>query len=86
MKTRIYAAPAVEGLNKIKYTTKFDHILCDICSVNQIIGPCLVFYLSTPDQSKSGSACHMTRSANHHQLVFKSGGGIRDLGQKVFNW
>ena len=81
MKTRIYAAPAVEGLNKIKYTTKFDHILCDICSGNQIIGPCLVFY-----QSKSGFVCHMTRSANHHQLVFKLGGGIRDLGQKVFNW
>ena len=23
---------------------------------------------STPDQSKSGSACHMTRSANHRRL------------------
>ena len=44
--------------------------------------PSVKVLYSTPDQSKSGSACHMSKSAitTVIQLLFKLGGRIRDLG------
>ena len=43
---------------------------------------------STPDQSKSGSACHMTRSANHrrHSVVIYIRGRRPDLGRIIANY
>ena len=33
------------------------------------MAPAVQVLYSTPGQSKSGSACHMTRSANHRRLL-----------------
>ena len=54
------------------------HVLIQILYIMYVFGTC-----STPSQSKSGSACHMTRSANHrrHSAVIYIRGRITDVGQ-----
>ena len=67
--------------------------VCSITSTSRVCGNKIwlitaidksVLYF-TPDKLESGSACHMTRSANHRcnsiQLLFKLRGRIQDLGQ-----